>query len=223
MKVMNYILMVLTLGTTIVFGVIDKPIQMGIMVIFPLYFGIMVIIEKLDSFKISKEGVSAKLKKMDNEITLLKETLDLFSELSLTAFSYTGNWADFSINDKEKILNDFIQKLKSKKIGDLEIDNLLEPWYKYILFTYYCKILNEMSNLARKAGGGGVVVNKELDSFNNEFRIELNNNIEHVKSYCLAHNLQSELLDKLIPDYEYFEKNKKHKSKEDWLKLISRQ
>ena len=74
-----------------------------------------------------------------------------------------------------------------------------------------------MSKLAQAAGGGGVVINKELDSFMSEFTCKKRHGIEYVKLYCSAHNLQSNILEDLISDYEYYEKNKKHKSINKWL------
>jgi len=222
MKVWNNFLMVLTLGITITFGVLDKPIQMGIMVIFPLFFGVMSIIDKLKSFKISKEGVSAEIEKVNNEIISLKEALNLFSELSLTAFAYTGNWTDFSINDKEKILNDFIQKLKSKELVESEIDKLLEPWHKYILHDYCSKIINEVAILVRRSRGGAVMITDELDVYKSKSNNGQNQGIEYIKSYCSENNFKSEHLDNLISNYEYYEKNKKHKSKEEWLRLVNK-
>ena len=91
MKVFAYIFMSVSLITAIAFGYFDKPVQMGIMIAFFLFFGILSIIEKIEYFKLSKDGLEAKINKLDSDVNTINETLNLFSEMILTAFAYTGN------------------------------------------------------------------------------------------------------------------------------------
>jgi len=207
--------MILSFAIAVIFGYYDKPLQMSITIVFFLFYGILSIIEKLDYFKLSKEGISVKLKQLDNDINSIKEILNLFGELSLTALAYTGNWGGPTISDKEKIKDDFVKKLESKNISDSEIDTILVAWHKYVIQNYYGRLLNHVAILAQKAG------NNELDSFNKEFNIEKKPNIAHIKTFCSAHNLHSEILDNLLSDLEYYEKNKSHRSIENWLSLVS--
>jgi hypothetical protein len=202
-------------AVAIYFGFQAMNVQMSLMIIFFLCFGAFSNIDKFEYFKFNKDGLEAKMKKLDNDLSTTKEIAKIFASLGLTTLSRSGHWGGISQAEKEKIKDELINKLQTINISDSEIKDVLSGWNEYTLLDYYISIYNEMYTMF--PGANAFNKSDEYIQFENKFKIDESDVLKsrktskEIRDYLNNIGKMTTKLNSLLDEYEYFEINKKHK------------
>jgi hypothetical protein len=215
-----FFLMLVSFSIAIYFGYRDMNVQMSLTIISFLFFGVFFNLDRFEFFKLGKDGLEAKMVKLDEDIKYTHEIAKVFASLGLVTLSRAGNWGSISKKEKEKIKDELVTNLKKIGISDNELKIILTEWHNYTLSDYYINIHNKITSLLP---GNSFNKNEERIEFENQFKIDHANYLGSRKSskevyeYLKKHDKLNDALKLLLEDYEYYENNNTHKSLERWL------
>lgn len=133
------------LAPVLMFGILDKPLQMIIILFAGFASAVVVNIDKFESFKAGQ--LEAKLREADKIITKATATIEQLQSVTepllnsnLSLLIYDGTIDGMKVYEKEKMLNDLLKIKKEMNLNGKDIDKLIFNAKSSIANSYFTNI-----------------------------------------------------------------------------------
>jgi hypothetical protein len=196
------------LGPGTMFGLMNKPTEMGIAIVAGALTVAFFNIDKFERFK--GAGFEAEMKKAVDEIYATTENLKSVTKPLLVSImanlTYAGRWGGMNIQEKMRLKEELRKLAESLEVQDKEVQMAIETFERYHTwdhFNYFTSNLHKNGNIPDELIN---TFNKELKDFSSSNFPSKELIIERLGEY---YKQMKDTDQELLEDYFYYKDNKK--------------